>query len=114
MPLGRSDGCSVALGASGLFFALKGHQRRGVKRNSKSTWTDCKWLRPASNGPSRIIITRRLQAFEQANCEERKRKDKDGKEHVERKRVNTHRAEQCYDIKGVLDETLSPQQMLAM
>ena len=85
-----------------------------MRRSSKSTWTNCKWPRLASDGPFRIIITRRGRAFKDAACEERKTKDKDGKERVERKRVNTHRAEQCYDIKGVLDETLSPQQMLAM
>ena len=46
--------------------------------------------------------------------EERRTRDKDGKEQVERKRVNTHRAQAHYDIQGFSDETLSPEQMLAM
>lgn len=46
--------------------------------------------------------------------EEKRHRDKDGKEHVERKRVNTHSAEAYYDIGGFLDETLSPAQMIAM
>ena len=46
--------------------------------------------------------------------EERRTRDKDGKEKVERKRVNTHRAQAYYDIQGFLDETLSPEQTLAM
>ena len=41
-------------------------------------------------------------------------KDKDGQEHEKKERVNTHRATTQYDIKGFVDETLSPEQMLAM
>ena len=41
-------------------------------------------------------------------------RDKDGRERVERKRVNTHRAVGQYDINGFADETLSPEQTIAM
>ncbi|CAE7257438.1 Tnks [Symbiodinium sp. CCMP2592] len=42
--------------------------------------------------------------------EEKGKRDKN----VERRRVNTHRAEAHYDINGFVDETLSPEQMIAM
>ncbi|CAK9008009.1 Poly [ADP-ribose] polymerase tankyrase (dTNKS) (Poly [ADP-ribose] polymerase) (Protein poly-ADP-ribosyltransferase tankyrase) [Durusdinium trenchii] len=53
-------------------------------------------------------------AIQNWHYEEKKTKDKNGKERTERKRVNTHYAESFYDIQGFLDETLSPLQMLAM
>ncbi|CAK9100708.1 Poly [ADP-ribose] polymerase tankyrase (dTNKS) (Poly [ADP-ribose] polymerase) (Protein poly-ADP-ribosyltransferase tankyrase) [Durusdinium trenchii] len=40
--------------------------------------------------------------------------DSNGKQQTKRERVNTHRAEQHYDINGFVDETLSPAQMIAM
>ncbi|CAJ1377135.1 unnamed protein product [Effrenium voratum] len=46
--------------------------------------------------------------------EEHRSRDKDGRERVERKRVNTHSAVGQYDINGFADETLSPEQTIAM